>query len=104
MKQGAVMVGGKCVTTVIDQIVSANLLEVECGSTGLMGGDSGHGGRTYIRIEDVGGTDIKVTSLPIFRNTRGNGGVVIELGGDAELLTIIEAFRYIADELEKAAN
>ena len=50
MKQGAVMVGGKCVTTVIDQIVSANLLEVECGSTGLMGGDSGHGGRTYIRI------------------------------------------------------
>ncbi len=96
----SVMVDGVLLETEIRQFTSANILEAEVGSTGLMGGDSGHGGRTYIRIEDKGGSDIKVHSLPIWPDYRGNGGVVIELGGDTEQLTIIDALRFIADTLE----
>ncbi len=44
---------GTELTTYTRDVVSANILEVEAGTTGYQGGDSGHGGRTYFRIEDV---------------------------------------------------
>ena len=53
------------VTTWSREIVNCNILEVEAGTNGYQGGDSGHGGRTYFRIEDQGSTDIQV--LPIGR-------------------------------------
>ena len=51
---------GKEITTYTRDVMSANILEVEAGTTGFMGGDTGHGGRTYFRIENSGGTDIPV--------------------------------------------
>lgn len=51
---------GTEITTYTRDVVSANILEVEAGTTGYMGGDTGHGGRTYFRIKDEGGTDIGV--------------------------------------------
>ena len=51
---------GTEITTYTRDVVSANILEVEVGTTGYMGGDTGHGGRTYFRIKDEGGTDIGV--------------------------------------------
>ena len=38
---------GTEITTYIRDVVSCNILEVEAGTTGYCGGDTGHGGRTY---------------------------------------------------------
>ena len=50
---------GTEITTYTRDVVSANILQVEAGTTGYKGGDTGHGGRTYFRIEDEGCTDIQ---------------------------------------------
>ena len=65
-----------------------------------MGGDSGHGGRTYFRIEDQGSTDIQV--LPIGRY--GDEGFEVFLGGDCELETVIRALKFITKVLEEEAE
>ena len=41
---------GTEISTYTREVISANILEVEAGTTGYMGSDSGHGGRTYFRI------------------------------------------------------
>ena len=38
---------GTKITTYTRDVVSANVLQVEAGTTGYKGGDTGHGGRTY---------------------------------------------------------
>ena len=43
---------GTEITTYTRDVISCNLLEVEAGTTGYMGGDTGHGGRSYFRIKD----------------------------------------------------
>ena len=92
------VVSDKKVTTLTKQIYDFNVLEVEVGTTGYKGGDTGHGGRSYIRIQDLGSTDIKIRKLG---NKYGeNKGVEIILGGDAELRTILRAFHFIAETLE----
>ena len=52
---------GTKITTYTRDVVSANILQVEAGTTGYKGGDTGHGGRTYFRISDEASTDIHVT-------------------------------------------
>ena len=37
---------GTEITTYTRDVVSANILQVEAGTTGYKGGDTGHGGRT----------------------------------------------------------
>ena len=61
--EGTRKVYGKEITTYTREIYSANVLEVEAGTNGFQGGDSGHGSRAYIRIEDMGSTDIRVNPL-----------------------------------------
>src|SRR5258708_5745089 len=80
-------------------MVSAALLEVEVGTTGLRGGDAGHGGRTYLRLEDQGSTDITVR--PISSGT-GSGGVELIFGGDAELENLIAGLQFALDVLEES--
>lgn len=92
-------VDGRNVTTWAREITSANALEVEAGTNGYQGGDSGHGSRTFLRIRDLGGTDLRC------RVKAGNppGGadeVEIILGGDTELETIKEALRWMLSVLE----
>ena len=80
------------------EIIDANILSVEAGTNGYQGGDTGHGGRTYIRISDEGGTDI---SAKVIKDRCGNtSGIEIALGGDAELSTMIEALKFITKVLE----
>ena len=43
---------GTEITTYTRDVVSANILQVEAGTTGYKGGDTSHGGRTYFRISD----------------------------------------------------
>lgn len=75
-------------------IQSANILRVAAGTTGLRGGDSGHGGRTYIEIEDESCTDIE------FEISKEGRLLKIELGGDTELETIIEGLEFIVETLK----
>lgn len=89
------VVNDKPIITFQREIVSANILEVEAGTNGYQGGDSGHGSRTYIRIEDLGSTDIEVTPK--------ENGVEIVLGGDCELETMIRALKFITKVLEDQA-
>ncbi len=91
---------GTKITTYERDVISCNILEVEAGSTGYRGGDSGYGGRTYFRIEDQASTDIRVKPI----GEKGKGGFEVFLGGDCELQTIIEALKFIAQALEDKAK
>ena len=78
-----------------------NTLTVTVGTNGYQGGDSGHGGRTYISIEDTGCTDLNARATI---NSHDQTKVEIMLGGDSELDSIIEALRWAADNLEEIKN
>ena len=89
---------GVTFTTWQREITSCNVLEVEVGTTGYMGGDTGHGGRTYLRIKDLGGTDMSVNApTDIYGDC---GEVEIMFGGDTELATLIEALKWTISILE----
>lgn len=91
---------GTELTTYTRDVVSANILEVEAGTTGYQGGDSGHSGRTYFRIEDAASTDMEVRS---YVNKYGSPGFEVILGGDCELETTIRALKFITKVLEEEA-
>lgn len=84
------------------EIHNCNILKVRVGTTGYCGGDSGHGGRSFIEITDE-------TSTCWEANLQYDPGgdvqsIRIDLFGDSELETIIEALRFAADNLERIAN
>ena len=93
-------IDGIDVTTYTRDIVSCNLLEVEAGTNGYQGGDSGHGSRSYFRIENQGGTDIRVKPLGRY----GDDGFEVIIGGDCELETMITALKFITQALEDGAK
>ena len=95
-----VLPDGTEITTYSRDILSANILEVEAGTTGYKGGDSGHGGRTYFRIADAAGTDIQVHPIGCYADE----GFEVVLGGDCELETIIRALKFITKVLEEEAR
>ena len=88
---------GTEITTYTRDVVSANILQVEAGTTGYKGGDTGHGGRTYFRIQDEASTDIDVK--PIITRY-GCDGFEVTFGGDCELETMIRALKFITKVLE----
>ena len=95
-----VLPDGTKITTYSREITSANILEIEAGTTGYMGGDSGHGGRTYFRIEDTGSTDIQVHPIGRYADE----GFEVILGGDCELETMIRALKFITKVLEEESQ
>lgn len=84
------------VKTFSREVVSCNLLEVEAGTTGYRGGDAGHGGRAYFRVQDSGFGGVEAHSL-----TDGGAGFVVLLRGDSEIETMIRALKFIVKVLEK---
>lgn len=98
--EGTRRIDGIDVPTYKREIVSANILEVEAGTNGYQGGDTGHGSRTYFRIENQGGTDIQVHPLGRYSDE----GFEVSLGGDCELETIIMALKFITKVLEDGAK
>ena len=92
---------GTEITTYTRDVVSANILQVEAGTTGYKGGDTGHGGRTYFRIKDEGGTDIDIKP---FMDRFGSDGFEVVLGGDCELETMIRALKFITKVLEEESE
>lgn len=88
---------GTEISTYTRDVISANIIEVEAGTTGYMGGDSGHGGRTYFRIQDSASTDMEIRT---FVGKHGCNGFEVFLGGDCELETTIRALKFITKVLE----
>lgn len=81
---------------------SANLIGVCAYTNGFQGGDAGHGCVTYIRFEDFGSTCIRYINL--IRSYGEITGFEIELGGDCELETTIQAFEWVARSLRRQAE
>ncbi len=104
--KGQVVIDGAKIDTLSQEIVSANIISVEVGTTGYCGGDSGHGGRTYVRIKDESSTDMRCR-LKGYIKGRGyedvdciNANTVeIVLGGDCELETFIGVLEFAAQTL-----
>ena len=92
---------GTEITTYTREVVSCNILEVEAGTTGYQGGDTGHGGRTYFRIQDLGSTDMGIKPLV---SKWGCDGFEVTLGGDCELETMIRALKFIVKVLEEESQ
>ena len=88
-----VLPDGTEITTYSRDVISANILEVEAGTTG-------HGGRTYFRIADAASTDIQVHPLGRYADE----GFEVILGGDCELETMIRALKFITQVLEEEAE
>lgn len=98
IKESNKIADGVGVKTKIAEITSCNILEVEVGTTGFCGGDSGHGGRTYFRIKDLASTDINAS---VITDKYGDTeGITVELGGDTELQTFIEALEFAVKVLK----
>lgn len=94
------LMDGTEITTYTREVVSANIVEVEAGTTGYCGGDSGHGGRTYFRIKNVGCSDMRVRAIRRPYQDEADELEVI-LGGDCELETMIRALKFITKVLEE---
>ena len=92
---------GTEITTYSRDVVSANILEVEAGTTGYRGGDTGHGGRTYFKIKDAASTDMDINVL---HDRDGCTGFEVTLGGDCELETMIRALKFITKVLEEESQ
>lgn len=92
---------GTEITTYTRDVVSANILQVEAGTTGYKGDDTGHGGRTYFRIQDEASTDMEIK--PII-SRYGCDGFEVTLGGDCELETMIRALKFITKVLEEESE
>lgn len=97
-KQGKVNVNGVEVETKTIEITSCNIIEVEVGTTGYCGGDTGHGGRTYLRIKNLSSTDMEPKA---YFDDYGHSEVEIALGGDCELDTFIAALEFAVDTLKQ---
>ena len=83
-------------------VFGSRILQVEAGTTGYKGGDTGHGGRTYFRIKDEGCTDMEVH---VMRDRFGDTeGFEVILGGDCELETMIRALKFITKVLEEESE
>lgn len=75
----------------------ASAFFVTVGTNGEHGGDAGHGSRTYFHLNSDGASiEIAVTDV--------GRGVVIELGGDSELRTFVEALEFAAKTLRDMAK
>lgn len=95
------MVDGKEVHTSAVEIWGSNGLIAEAGTNGYHGGDASHGCRTFVSIEDVGGTAIDISTFDHDAYwLGGKTGVKIVLGGDSELSTFIEALEFIVQTLK----
>lgn len=109
---GSIVVDGIEIKTHHQEIVSCNIIEVEVGTTGHMGGDTGHGGRTYFKIHDSSCTDMRC-HVKGYSKDEGryvdveiDDASLIELmfGGDTELDTFCEALRIGYDVLSRDAG
>ena len=92
------MVDGVKVQTIATEISVHNTFAAEAGTTGYMGGNSKKGGRAFIKIIDMGNSDVYVE-----RNADGKG-FTMRVGGDSELDTLIDSLDFLVSTLKKQKN
>ncbi len=92
-----VHIGDRDVVTWHREIESFNTLEVEAGTNGYHGGDTGHGSRTYLRLTDLDCTDMECR---VTKDQYDHLSVELTFGGDSELSTVKEALRWMLTVLE----
>lgn len=80
---------GVSVNTIRGELTSCNILEFSVGTTGECGGDYGHGGRTFIRMDFSESCALKV-------NVPKSDIVEIALAGDCELATLTGALEFMS--------
>ena len=84
------------------EFIRENILFVEVGTTGYRGGDTGHGGRTYLKLQDMSSTDMRVRiDGENWVHMMSSHPLEIAFGGDAELDTLIDALDFAVDTLKK---
>ena len=85
-----------------EQYVSDNILTAEAATTGVMGGDSGHGGVTYLELADDGGTDMSIEyddEADGYMHTAKCERIKLFFGGDSELETFRMSLTFAASVL-----
>lgn len=92
------MIDGIMVQTDVAELISCNTLKVEVGTTGYKGGDSGHGCRTYLRIESLSASDMTTHAIC---DNYGHALAEIKMGGDTELSTLVGALEFAVEKLKK---
>jgi hypothetical protein len=82
-------------------MVKANMLTVQAGTNCPQGGDSGHRGRTVLRVIDDGATalSVKVNGEQI----EDADEVELIFGGDSEAAMFIEALQFAVRVLANSA-
>lgn len=78
-------------TTRNESVYKRSVLETEAGTTGLRGGERDCGGRSYLRLKNLGGVDIHFRSL--------NDGIEIATSGDASLVALLESLLFALDAM-----
>lgn len=96
---GSVTIDGAEIQTFTYTLSGLHIQSITVGTTGTMGGDSGHGGRTYLKIENHGSTDLKIRD-PESGLFEEASSVEIRLGGDAELNSTIALLEYAVKVLK----
>lgn len=105
IEHSAVFVYGAAIPTVKTEIISANILEVEVGTNGKHGGDSGHGCRTYFKLQDHSSTDMRVrVKNGEWTDLMSEGPIEIAFGGDCELDSFVEALDFAVKTLKKQCS
>src|SRR5581483_9882659 len=96
-KTTTLIIDERTVAVSTEEFSSANILRVTVGTNCPHGGDTGHGGRTVLILEDLGGTDLRCScdGGPVSSTQR----IEIVLGGDTECDTFIDALEYAAQTL-----
>lgn len=108
----SVVVDGIEIKTCRREIASCNIIEAEVGTTGHMGGDTGHGGRTYLKIHDVSSTDMRCRVKGYcedegrYVNLEIDDASIVELsfGGDTELDTFYDALCFAVEVLGRETS
>lgn len=82
-----------------DSFTDVCILGVTAGTTGFKGGAAHHGGKTFVTLEDLGGSNMMV-SIDGSEYLRDAGKITVAFGGDAELTNFIEGLRFALSQLE----
>ena len=97
------------IKTVKTEMVNCNRLEVETGTNGYHGGDTGHGGRALVRLSAASSTDMRCNILGDIEGSIETyevhfshvDFVEIVVGGDAEIETLIDSLEFVVKNLKE---
>jgi len=93
--------------TAKETFTSANILEVEVGTTGLKGGDAGHGGETYLKLVDAASTSWHAEIIDEHgksRTMKQPQSIMIAVQGDTELQTLADSLEWAARKIKQLSR